>query len=229
MKKENLIFLTGTLCTEDCFSYQKEYLQDMASITIDTLSDGESVEEMANTILQKLPEEFSLVGFSMGGVIALEMQRQAPERVKAMTLMNVNPAGTSFSQQQTWQNWLGEIDAGGFSKVVKVFKENIVQDACKTTVWDMAHTQGADYLKRQLRTLTTRIDSRPYLEAINCPTLLICGRDDTITPMGLHYAMHEQIPNSSFVSIAGCGHYSPLEQPKTVSKLLRNWLTEAVI
>jgi len=226
MNKENLVLLTGTLCTEACFAHQKQSLANIANITVDTLqssdSSGHSVQEMATEILKRSPKHFSLVGFSMGGVIALEIQRQAPERV----LMNVNPAGTTISQQETWQSWNEDIDAGRFSKVVKVFKDSIVQKDCNQTVWSMAHHQGEANLKRQLQTLSTRKDSRPYLADITCPTLLLCGRDDRITPVSVHYEMHEAIPNSSFMSIAECGHYSPLEQPQMVNTILRHWLTD---
>ncbi len=226
MLEKNVVFLTGTLCTEECFRVQKNHLSDFANITIDTLNRGNSVEELATLILDDLPQQFSLVGFSMGGVIAFEMQRQAPERVQSMVLMNVNPAATSNKQLQTWDSWTSKLDKGGFPEIIHDFKDSIVQDACRRTIWDMAQQQGTDCLQRQLQILKTRKDSQPTLSDISCPTLLLCGREDRLTPVSVHYEMHQKIVDSSFVSLANCGHYSPLEQPVKVSNLLKDFFLD---
>ena len=223
----NLVLLPGTLCTAATFEYQAAHLADLADALVLPLSVGETVAECAAWVLAQAPETFALAGFSQGAIVALEIVRQAPERVVKLALLDANPGGSTAAQLATWARWQKEARAGGFKTIVEGFTNGLHPQAdpsLRTTLEQMALETGVDTFATQLDMLASRVDSRPSLGAINCPTLLLVGRQDRVTPLELHEEMARLIPNAALVPIEDSGHYSMLEQPQAVTAVMRYWL-----
>jgi pimeloyl-ACP methyl ester carboxylesterase len=225
-----LLFLPGTLCTQATFSVQAAQLQDCASaVRVIPLLHGSSITASAQWILEQLTEPVALVGFSQGAIVALEIMRQAPERVIKLCLMSTNPKAATPAQLETWQTWQQEVREGKFNEVIERFANNVHPERrndpkLRETILSVATETGPEVFMTQLQALASRIDSRPYLPNISCPTLLLVGRQDTVTPLEFHQEMQQLIPNATLVPIEDCGHYVPLEQPQAVTALLRYWL-----
>ena len=224
----NLILLPGTLCTAATFEYQAAHLADLADPLVLPLSVGETVAACASWVLEQAPKTFALAGFSQGAIVALEIVRQAPDRVAKLALLDANPGGSTPEQLATWARWQKEARAGGFADIVEGFTNGLhpqAEPGLKTTLEQMALETGVDTFVTQLEMLASRVDSRPYLPFIACPTLLLVGRQDRVTPLELHEEMARLIPNAALVPIEDSGHYSMLEQPQAVTAVMRYWLT----
>ncbi len=223
----NLILLPGTLCTAATFEYQAAHLADLTDPLVLPLSVGETVAACASWVLEKAPKTFALAGFSQGAIVALETVRQAPERVAKLALLDANPGGSSAAQLDTWARWQKEARAGGFADIISVFTNGLhpqAEPGLKTVLEHMALETGVDTFVTQLDMLASRVDSRPSLGAINCPTLLLVGRQDKVTPLELHEEMARLIPDAALVPVEDSGHYSMLEQPQAVTAVMRYWL-----
>lgn len=176
-----------------------------------------------------MTEPFALVGFSQGAIVALEIMRLAPERVTKLCLMSANPKAATAKQLETWATWQQEVREGRFNDIVQGFTNNVHPEKqsdlkLRETILRMAHDTGPETFMTQLQALASRIDSRPHLHAIHCPTLLLVGRQDMVTPLEFHLEMQTLIPESRLIPIEDCGHYLTLEQPQAVTALLRYWL-----
>ncbi|MEM7737485.1 MAG: alpha/beta hydrolase [Deinococcota bacterium] len=227
-----VIFLPGTLCDARVFAHQTEYLRDVVDARVLPLTVGSSVHDCATWILDNAPEAFVLVGFSQGGLVAFEIWRRAPEQVLGLALLAVNPGGTTAQQQQTWNRWRAQVMANNF--------DDVVMDLCLTLhpnhqallcgfIQAMAASLGEAVLLHQLAMLESRGDSTTTLPNIICPTLLMVGQQDTVTPLSIHEMMLSHLAHAELHSIADCGHYLSLEQPDQVSRKLRTWLEQTIL
>ena len=224
--KVPLVMIPGTLCTERTFAEQAASLRDVAAPSVLLPVEGSNLKTCAAEILKRAPERFTLLGFSLGGLVALEMMRQAPERVLRFCLLATNPRGSTPHNLETWARWRLEVAAGGFPDSIQAHADGVYSGnpEARVSVMEMACALGPDTFLRQLDLLESRPDSRPSLGAILCPTLLIAGRQDKVTPPELLEEMHGLIPDSRLETLPACGHYAALERPRAVTKLLREWL-----
>jgi pimeloyl-ACP methyl ester carboxylesterase len=221
--------LPGTLCSEITFSHQTAPLQEVAKVQVVSLLKGSSITASARWVLEQVPDSFALVGFSQGSIVALDIMRLAPERVSKLCLISANPKAPTPAQLETWTKWQQEVLEGKFSEVIEKFPNNVhpekrTDPTLRETILNMARETGPEVFVQQLQALASRIDSRPSLPNINCPTLLIAGKQDAVTPLEFHEEIHDLIPQSVLIPIEDCGHYVTLEQPQAVTALLRYWL-----
>jgi pimeloyl-ACP methyl ester carboxylesterase len=226
-----LVLLPGTLCTKATFAHQTQHLQDCAKVQVVPLFQGSTIGDSASWVLEHTPQEpFALVGFSQGAIVALEIMRQAPERVQKLCLISANPKEPTAQQLETWKTWQREVEQGNFETIIQSFTRNVHPDQPATlreTILEMARQTGSQTFITQLQALASRVDSRPFLFDIRCPILLIVGRQDKVTPLEFHLEIKEHIPHAALIPLEECGHYAPLEQPQAVTALLRFWLTES--
>jgi pimeloyl-ACP methyl ester carboxylesterase len=183
-----LLFLPGTLCTEATFAYQARHLTDCSKVQIVPLKQGPTIAASARWIVEQMNEPFALVGFSQGAIVALEIMRLAPERVTKLCLMSANPKAATAKQLETWATWQQEVGEEKFNDIIQGFTNNVHPEKrsdpkLRETILNMAHDTGPETFGIQLQALASRIDSRPYLYDIHCPTLLMVGR-----PLQLFYA-----------------------------------------
>ena len=226
--KQALVLLPGTLCEEHLWTYQAKPLADVAALYFGDLTKGASVTEVARNVLEAAPESFALAGHSMGAIIAFEIMRQAPERVVKLAILSGNAGGSTPANFEVWNRWETLTRAGSFEAVLNVLTgwtyhgdNSLLQAVIKL----MGYRVGEEAFLRQLNTLRSREDRRSALAEITCPTLLLAGSDDAVTPVSLHEEMAERLPDVALKVLENCGHYSPLEQPASVTAALRDWLT----
>jgi len=167
----------------------------------------------------------------MGGIVALEIMRQAPDRVTKLALLNTNARPMRPGQITLWQDRIDRVSAGYFDEVVEqdilpswLHADRRQERELTTTIQQMARSAGPEVFVRQAQAVMGRMDSRPSLARIDCPTLVLAGRQDGLCSLELHEEMAAAIPGARLVIIEQCGHLSALEQPQAVTAVLRYWL-----
>ncbi len=231
MDRPHLILVPGLLCDQALWSHQQAHLGDVTATAIvaDT-TQAESIAEIAASILAVAPPAFALAGLSMGGYICFEILRQAPERVSRLALLDTTPLADTEERSKARRSLIDLSRRGKFKGVTpRLVREFIHPDrlgdqALTQTISDMAARVGAETFVRQQTAILGRPDSRGQLGAITCPTLVLCGRQDTLTPLEIHREMAGAISGARLAIIEDSGHLPPLERPQAVTALLRDWL-----
>lgn len=228
--RETVILVPGLLCDRAVWSVQIEALSDFFDLRVPQLDSHDSIESMAHTVLGLSDGVFSLVGHSMGGYVALEIMRQEPHRVRRLALLSTQPRADSPEQAARRQTFLTETQRGGFLDVIAGFpallfhERKLSEPALVETFNAMARRVGKDAFLRQQRAIMGRTDSVATLASISCPTLVLCGRQDLITPRENSELMAAAIPGASLSILEDCGHMVPLEYPAIVNTALREWM-----
>ena len=224
-----LLLLPGTLCDASLWGHALTHLVEIAPVSVADVTQAATLAEMAGRILDAAPARFALAGLSMGGVIAFEILRQAPERVVKLAVLNTNARPLTPEQRTRWQTLADATRRGGFGEIVARTWLEVVSAgrplsiALQAALQRMARAVGAAAFERQVQAQLDRPDSRPSLARITCPALVVAGRDDPLCPVALHEEIAAGIPGAQLVVVEQCGHYSPLEQPQAVTALLRYW------
>ena len=203
-------------------------LAELGTCTFADLSRTDDLEVTAHDLLKNAPDRFILIGFSLGGFVAREIVRLAPERVSGLVLMNssARPPRPEIAKRNAFL--IGHTKERGFrglssDAVKKAFHPNLRDDAALIQeVKDMALRMGGDAFIRQLS--IQRPDRRADLADIACPTLVIWARQDELRSMNESKEMADAIPNARFEIIEDCGHMTPMEAPSAVLDLLTSWL-----
>jgi pimeloyl-ACP methyl ester carboxylesterase len=225
-----LILLPGLLCDEALWSHQTRYLSEIADITVADQTGRDSVSALAADVLAKAPPRFALAGLSMGGYVALEIVRQAPERVAKLALIDTNARSDTDEQRRKRRGLMALADRGEFRGVtprllpVLVHPDRTNDAELTGEVMAMAERVGRDAFLRQQKLIMDRPDSRPMLPSIACPTLVLCGRQDAISTLEMHAEMADAIPGSRLSVVEECGHLATLERPHAATALMRDWL-----
>lgn len=225
-----LVLLPGLLNDRRLFAHQTEALADIAAVTIADLTGADSIADLARHVLAHAPAgRFALAGLSMGGYVALELMRQASERVRGLALLGTTARPDTPASTEN-RHRLIELSATDLRAVTRALLPRLLhpahlEDRAMTgTVHAMADSVGRAAFVRQQIAIMHRVDSRPHLAQIQCPTLVLCGREDVITPLDIHAEMAGAIPAARLVVLERCGHLSALEQPAAVTAALRAWL-----
>lgn len=231
VKGTTLVLLPGLLCDERLWRHQVQYLGNIVRVVVADLRVGGSVSGMARAVLDAAPAgRFALAGLSMGGYVALEVMRVAPGRVSRLALLDTSARADTPEQTAARRALVSVAQDGQFDEVPRglfpgiVHPDRIGDKGLASTVFDMAEAVGAAAFVRQEQAIIDRPDSRGDLEEIGCPTLVLCGREDALTPVHLHEEMAARIPNSRLRVVEACGHLSALERPEEVTAALREWL-----
>ena len=226
-----LALLPGLLCDHALWSAQVKGLSDIAESRVADFTTQDSVEEMARSVLAMMPEgRFALAGLSMGGYVALEVMRQAPEQIERFALLDTTARPDTDEQKRRRRGLLSLADKGQFKGVTPrllpllLSKRFLEVEAVTSVVMAMAERVGKEAFKGQQRAIMNRPDSRPLLPGIKVPTLILCGAEDALTPPDRHKEMAEAIPGADLVILGGAGHLAPLERPDAVTRALRAWL-----
>lgn len=228
--RQTLLFIPGTLCDATLFASQRTALADLANCRVVDSSRADTLSGIASLILADAPNQFALAGLSYGGIIALEIWRQAPHRVNKLILMNTNYKPPSDLTRTNQERFVGMALLGKFREITTdilldamLHPDHAQQPELRETVLNMALSVGEAGFIRQIKAQLGRPDSTDTLPTIACPTLLIAGREDKICTPTLHEEMAQLIPNAHLEIIERCGHLSTLEQPETVNRLIRQW------
>ena len=220
-----VVFLPGMMCDERLWSPQTSGLPYPA-LHADT-AHADNFADMAAQVLDAAPARFALVGLSMGGILAFEIWRQARERVTHMALLDTNPHDESEERQSLRLEQIETALSGGLRtlaiesmKPLYLAASHRDDEALLGLLLDMALTLGPEVFRQQSLALRDRADSVPTLATIDCPTLVLCGAEDKLCPVGYHELMARDIPDARLRVVEDCGHIASLEQPDTVTREL---------
>ncbi len=229
-EKTPLVLLPGMLCDRELWRSQIEALGDAASPWVADLTLDDSLATMARRVLAAAPHEFALAGLSMGGYCALEIVRQAPARVRRLALLDTGARADTPEQSSRRRGLMELAERGDFKGVMPrllplfLHPDHLKDAALVGRVSAMTHRVGPAAFLRQQQAIMGRIDQRPFLPRLSCPTLVLCGRQDQLTPLALHEEMAALIPGARLEAVEACGHLSTMERPDAVDAALRSWL-----
>ncbi len=224
------MLVPGLACDEDLYAPQVASLGDVARPLVPDITGGETIAAMASTVLAAAPPRFALAGLSLGGYVVLEVVRQAPHRVEALALLDTSARPESPQQTARRLELLALAADHGFGALLdalwplEVASSRLADAALRRRMDAMMLRTGPDVFARQTEAIIGRPDSRPHLDRIDCPTLVLCGREDRITPLDGHEEMAAGIPGAELVVLDDCGHLSTWERPEHVEAAMRGWL-----
>lgn len=237
-----LVFLPGTLCDERLWGATIRALSNRWQCVPVDYGFEDSISAMATKALVENAGSIIPIGLSMGGMVALEMWRQAPERVVAMALFDTDCGADTSERRIKRDAQILKAVHGDFRRMVETqlapayFSNTAVIDSgtlntsgaaprpLHDLILEMALDLGVATFAAQITALATRSDLWRQIEKINVPTFVACGVDDKICPPELHRKMAALIPLAKFISIPGASHLPPLEQPDVTTFALRSWL-----
>ncbi|NQV83331.1 MAG: alpha/beta fold hydrolase, partial [Rhodospirillales bacterium] len=203
--RTTLIFLPGLLCDEALWAHQMENLADIADMTVADMTLDDTVGGMAERVLAAAPGRFSLAGLSMGGYVAQEIMRRAPDRVERLALLDTSANADTPDRKKQRRGFIAQLGLGGFQGVTAkllpflIHKDRLIDDVLVRKIKASAQSIGPEAFVRQQHAIMSRPDGRKGLKKIACPTLVLCGRQDALTPLAQHEEMAAAIPDSRLV------------------------------
>lgn len=191
----------------------------------------DTIEAMAAALLAEHPGELLLCGASMGGIVAMEVLRQAPGRIRGAALLGTNARPETEDMRQLRENAVQLFEQGRAAEVIRAnvafaFHPSRARDAALTTTYlDFVLAAGAGQLVRQNRAIMSRPDARLHLSGVRCPLLVMCGDSDQLTPLECSREIAALVPHAELVVVPECGHMLTMEQPAFVNTRLKQWLS----
>jgi pimeloyl-ACP methyl ester carboxylesterase len=225
-----IVLIPGLLASPRMYAPQVPQLWRTGPVMIADHTRDDSMAGIARRILSAAPARFALVGLSMGGYIAFEILRQAPERIAKVALLDTSaradaPEQTAMRRAQmalAAQGQLAEVVEQQFPRLVH--RARRADGALREVFTLMAEEVSAAGFIRQQTAISGRIDSRPALGSIRCPTLVLVGEGDELTPPERAAEIAAGVPGARLTTVPQCGHMSTLEQPDEVTRALLEWL-----
>ncbi len=231
MKEFQLVLIPGLLCDAQLWQSQIEDLAEVADVWIADHTRSDTMAAVARDVLADAPfSDFALAGLSMGGYIALEIMRQAPQRVLRLALLDTAAAAELPEQTRRRMEFLDLAERGEFHRVIEtllplsIHASRLDEQRLTGVIKSMAENVGREAFARQEKAIMSRSDSLGLLAAIRCPTLVLCGRQDMLTPLARHEELAAGIRGAHLEVIEACGHLTTLEKPAEVNAALRRWL-----
>ena len=225
-----IVLAPGLNCSLRLYAAQMPELWRFGPVTVADHTRDDTMAAIARRILAAAPPRFALAGLSMGGYIALEIVRQAADRVAKLALLDTGARDDPPEAQAKRRINIGLAESGGFAELVEVqfpiyvHPSRAKDAALKADYLAMCDDVGPQAYVRQQNAIMTRADSRPLLPTIRCPTLVLVGEQDEATPPALSDEMAAGIPGARLVKIPDCGHLSTMERPEAVTKELIAWM-----
>ena len=236
MAKTPLLLVPGVLCSPRLFAAQVAALQGDAEIVVPDwrkapLSIWDSWESAARWVVDQMPaEKFALAGLSLGGMLAGEIMQAAADRVTKLALLDTGMRSQSEAERAVRRARIRLADEGHFELVLGMQMTRFIpayrlpDKPLVDEVMTMCGEIGVEIYKRQEELAAIRVDRRPDLPRIKCPTIVVCGRDDAATPLFLSEEIAKAIPAAALVVIEQCGHLVTMEKPEATNEILQVWL-----
>ena len=222
--------MPGLNCSARLYAAQIPALWHFGPVTVADHTRDESMGAIAARILQSAPPRFALLGLSMGGYVGWEILRQAPERVLRLAVLDSAAVADRPEQRVRRDEQIALARDGRFAEIADmlfpllVARERHGDAGLRQVVRQMADETGPQAFIRQQTAIKERVDSRPDLSHIRCPTLVLCGEGDQLTPLALSQEVAAAIPGARLATVAECGHLSTLERPDAVNRALIAWM-----
>ena len=225
-----VVMIPGMMCDERIFAHQIEELGTDTEVYIADISKYSSIQELASDVLENSPPKFFLVGHSMGGIVAMEMCSQEPDRIEKLVIMDSNPKSELEETKLKREPQIRNVISGNLAQVMKEeMKPNYLADSYKqkdilNTCMEMALTLGPEVFVRQSRALQDRDDQQSTLKDLDIPVLIMCGAEDKLCSLEKHELMHNIINDSKLEVVMDAGHMPTLEQPQKTTEVIKSWL-----
>jgi pimeloyl-ACP methyl ester carboxylesterase len=229
---ENLpiVLVPGLLCSARLYAEQIPALWRFGPVTVADHTRDDSMTAIARRVLAAAPPRFAVAGLSMGGYIAFEIMRQAPARVAKLALFDTAARPETPQQTEGRRPRIELAKSGRFAEIAEelfplmVHRSRRGDAALRSINRAMAEETGAEAFLRQIQAIIGRADSRPTLAAIACPTLVLVGDSDELTPPSLAQEIAGGIKGARLVVVPDCGHLSTLERPEAINAALAAWM-----
>lgn len=227
-----LVLLPGMMCDARLFGPQIAAFSSDRPILTYPQTAHDTMAALAADLLSIAPPRFAMAGLSMGGILAMEVLRQAPDRVARLALLDTNPLAEADEVKTRRHRQMKDVAAGRLANVMRdEMKPNyLAEGPQKPQVMDlcmeMALALGPEVFARQSRALMARPDQTETLRRFSGPALILCGRHDLLCPVERHELMHSLMPHGTLTIIEGAGHMPVLEQPEATNAALGRWLEE---
>lgn len=229
MTRPSLVLIPGLLNDAELWRDQVAALEGEVDCIVADITKGDDLETLAQQVLDRAPARFALAGFSLGGYVAVEMARRAPERIERLALLDtsISPDSPERSrirrQLEEKAGMPGRFHGFGNQLLRNYLSAGNIDDAAIVArIRAMTERLGPETFIRQSR--IPRKDGAGVLAALTCPVLILCGEEDALTPPSEHVAMAALVPHARLVTIPGSGHMTPLEAPGAVTAALLEWL-----
>ncbi len=228
--KDPLVLLPGMMCDARLFGPQIAELSAETAVMVAPITRGDRIEEIASGLLDQLPRRFALAGLSMGGMVAMEILRRAPDRVTRIALMDTSPLADTPAAAAAREPQIVKARAGRMLEVMqdemmpKYLAPGPYRSEVAELVMDMAEALGTETFIRQSKALQRRKDQQATLRKCKVPALVLCGAHDALCPVKRHEFMAELIPNAVLRVMERSGHLPTLEQRDETTFALREWM-----
>lgn len=230
----HLVLLPGLACDADVWKHQAHAFAGVTTVSVADYGLSDSLEEMARVAIERAPQRFALAGHSMGARVAFEIVRRVPERVAGLAILDSayrpRSAGEAGERERVTRLSLLKIaQTQGMRAMALEWLPGIVHPArladqpLVASIVDMICRKTPEIFAAQIKALLGRPDAAPVLRSVRCPTLVLCGREDTWSPLAGHREMAALVPHSKLVIIESCGHMSTMERPEDVTAALTAW------
>jgi pimeloyl-ACP methyl ester carboxylesterase len=235
--RKTVILVPGLLCDEWLWHFQVEALADIAEVLVANHGEVDSLGALAEAIIEEAPARFAIAGHSMGGRVALEVARRVPERLLGFSILDTGyealaPGEAGERETAGRRSMLALARRSGMRAMARNWLQGMVYPPRLTEadliepIVDMFARRTPDKYALQIQALLARPDAKTVFARIRCPSLVLCGSDDTWAPPSRHELMANMLRHSAstFGVIPNCGHMSPLERPRAVNDAFRSWI-----
>jgi pimeloyl-ACP methyl ester carboxylesterase len=231
----HVLLLPGLACDNEIWTPQARGLSQIATVRVADYGVSDSIKKMAEAALRGAPARFAIAGHSMGGRIAYEIIRRAPQRVIGLALLDTAyrpfAGGDHGGRERAERLRLVDIARSqGMRAMARDWLRNMVHPARLSdqplvdSMVEMLARKTPEIFASQINALLERPDATPVLYSIRCPTLVLCGREDSWSTLATHKEIAARIRGSRLVVIENCGHMAPMERPNQVTAALLAWL-----
>lgn len=225
-----IVLIPPLLCSPLAYAPVLDTVWTRGQVTLADTRHDVTIAAMAGRILRENVGEIAVLGTSMGGYVALEVIRQAPERVTALALVSTSARADTTEQVQARVRQSALVEGGHFDALIDaaflgvVAPGNESDDALLASWRSMTTPVGADAFLRQQRAVVERADLRYILPSITCPTAIIHGAQDRLIPLDAAEEIAEALPTARFTVVEGAGHFLFHEQPAAARDAISSWL-----
>jgi pimeloyl-ACP methyl ester carboxylesterase len=227
MDRSSVLFIPGMMLDGRMYASQISALAPAHRSMVADISGSNSIEGLARGALAAAPRRFALVGLSLGGIVALEIHRQARERISHVALLGTTPYADRPERRAARLAQLAAVERGELAQVLKTSMKplyladrNRANQELLEAILQMGIALGPTAFRNQSHALMHRSDYRGMLASIDCPAMVLCGREDQLCPVAIHIELADAMPRADLVVLSETGHLSSMEEPAAVTAAL---------
>lgn len=227
--QDAVVFLPGLMSDARVFAAQYTAFSPYVPVMMAPVTGGDRVEEIASRLLDVLPRRFALVGTSIGGIVAMELLRRAPDRISRVALMNTNSLAETPQSASDYEPVIIKLRSGRLDEALELIfaSDSLAPGPGRAQVLSLVHSMaehlGEPAIIRQIRAVQKRRDYQSVLRRCHVPALIMSGAYDQVTPVKRHELLADLMPQARLRVFQGSGHFPTLEQPEEVIAELFDW------